>query len=166
MHTQQQHYGSSDTEEDSEPDAQAYLATRTTGKQTTEARNRATRVPSKPAKKVFDGVYPPPRSGNTGTKPKVTPSAPKTSSSIIPINARKLRNNQDKPMEVDETVPQKVARTITKNAPKHKSATKEKTPKRPGRQSEISKQVKATKTPMTVTLETMLGISPEVSSIL
>ncbi|PPQ81881.1 hypothetical protein CVT26_014326 [Gymnopilus dilepis] len=44
-----------------EAEAEALHTTTRSSKKTSEARDRATRIPKKPAREVFDGVYPPPR---------------------------------------------------------------------------------------------------------
>lgn len=61
--------------EDDDGQVVAYPATRTSNKRTTEARERISKIPTKPAKQVFDGVYPPPRKGRI-IPPRKTESPP------------------------------------------------------------------------------------------
>ena len=204
--TQYEYYNSDAESEDDNPVA-AYPATRTSGKRTTEARERVSKVPAKPQKPVFDGVYPPPRKPrNMPTRaqepapapapapapPQVPQNLPPVRENITPqiskpqplsrsankqpqpqpIDARKLRPNQDIPMDVDtEPVPLKTARMLPKDPPPHISAGKENTGRGPARQSEISRQVDTREivkeildTEITIPIRKIIGSSREIAT--
>ncbi|KDR82300.1 hypothetical protein GALMADRAFT_133944 [Galerina marginata CBS 339.88] len=64
-----------DSESEDENNAVAYPVTRSMTKRTAEARERANKLPSKPPKMVFDGVYPPRRPrGPPKPKPESAPA--------------------------------------------------------------------------------------------
>ncbi|KDR64904.1 hypothetical protein GALMADRAFT_217754 [Galerina marginata CBS 339.88] len=161
-------YFKSESEEDNY--AAAYPAARSS-KKTTEARERVSKIPSKPPKMVFDGVYPPRRNRNPPNRASEPTTAPPQPQQVIqneppapqsvpqqasqpishptrhapsrPIDVRKLRPNQDLLMEVDleEPIPAKTARTLPKDPTPHSSANKENAGRGPTRQSEISQQI-------------------------
>ncbi|PPQ76829.1 hypothetical protein CVT26_002425 [Gymnopilus dilepis] len=133
-------------------------------------RERISKIPSRPSKEVFDGVYPPPRkmrkpilkerasteahapeaSTSQANKENVPPHPTSTTGPTLAdepekpesFDTRRLRENQDIPMaDLSEPVPRKVARSIPRDSPRHASASREKQVKIPARQSEISREV-------------------------
>ncbi|PPQ81525.1 hypothetical protein CVT26_010862 [Gymnopilus dilepis] len=211
--TPEDYYNSDADDSDDEEEGTAFPVARSS-KRTTEAREKVNRVPTKPAKQVFDGVYPPQRKARVTrqTRPEASPvvqsnptetqhnessrtptqdtsqnapigqtapsrqivpaTIPEPTMAQQPIDVRKLRPNQDLPIEADlpEPTPAKVARKLPKDAPSHVSSGKDAT-KGPARQSEVSRQVNTRDvvqeildTQITLPIQKIIGTSKEIAS--
>ncbi|KDR84200.1 hypothetical protein GALMADRAFT_205918 [Galerina marginata CBS 339.88] len=182
----------SDSEEDNI--VSAFPAARTTDTRIKEVRKEATKVPRKKPKMIFDGVYPPPRTTRSqareiaeqaSSSQPVQPTrinnspavplvqSPPQSTSTKPIDVRRLRPNQDIPMELDleEPIPKKTARMLPKDPPPHLTANKENAGKGPARQSEISRQIDTREvvkeildTEITIPIRKIIGSSREIAT--
>ncbi|KDR82249.1 hypothetical protein GALMADRAFT_207530 [Galerina marginata CBS 339.88] len=209
-----------DSESEDENNAVAYPVTRSMAKRTAEARERANKLPSKPPKMVFDGVYPPRRPrGPPKPKPESAPApevpqqtiqqlptpapqqaiqpttisalpqtvsqAPESSRQAVPVPApsrqipaqkpldtRRLRINQDMPMDVDnEPTPARISRTLPKDIPPHMPANKENAGRGLARQSEISREIDTREvvkeildTQITIPIRKIIGSSREIAT--